>query len=485
MEFTSTDAARVTAAAIAARDDLHLPGISIGIVCGDALVYQQGFGHADIESRRSHDPRLRQRIGSITKTMVGLCALALVDERRLSLDDRLIDHVPELTFHGDGAAITLRQLLTHTSGIGEVAMPDDIFDTNATLWSDTPDQDVLGLFPRGITVDVAPGTKWCYANLGFALLGEIVARIEHEPIAAVLHKRIFAPLQMTHTDLLDEPHPDLTTPYHPPPSQEVREFASRNGDTLIDEPTVDGYNISGRFQYIRGGGAAGAVQSNIADMARYATALLRAGAGIVRPDTFATMIAPQWCPDERLISWGLSFQRFARFGRQMFGHGGGVLGGWNSMLLVLPGEDLALMIHVNASFDGFDALVSRLLAAVLNAAPTPPSGVVANEIIEALPGVYSLIPGRLTNVRPLFAVGRVQIKADRGALLLYSQYGRWRHGVRMYPGDPADRDFLLLDDDALEPSRLILLRDQRGAVSGLAFDRLVRMVRTDNVRPWA
>jgi len=482
--FSAEDRARVRAVVAEEVNRLRVPGVAVGVVAGDRLVYAEGFGFADIESGRRQDPNLRQRIGSITKTMVGLCAMALVDEGRLALTDRLADHVPELAFHGDGAGVTVRHLLTHTSGIGEVAMPDEIQNTRDTLWSDQADSDVLGLFARGLTIDVPPGTKWSYANLGFALLGEIVARAEGAPIAEVLARRIFAPLGMTNSDLLDLPHPDLTTGYHRAPGEDERELAARAGVTLPDEPTVDGLNIRGAFLHIRGGGAAGAVQSTVPDMARYARALLRGGAGIVRPETFAAMVAPQWCPDERMDSWGLSFARHARFGRRIFGHGGGVLGGWNSTLHIIPSEDLALIVHANCYFDEFVQLQSRLLAATLDASAPRLGGGIASEVAAAAPGVYEAGPGKLTNFRVSGGTGRVLIKADADGLMLYSRRGKWKNGVRMHPAEAGDPGFFHLADDAMEPARIALIRDEQGRVSGLRGDGLMVMVRTDQVAQW-
>jgi CubicO group peptidase (beta-lactamase class C family) len=483
--FTPADAERLRTAARETLAEFHLPGVAIGVVAGQDLVFAEAFGFADIESGRPQNPALRQRIGSITKTMVSLCAMALVDEGRLSLSERLTDHIPELAFHGDGSGVTVRHLLTHTAGIGEVAMPDDVHDTVASLWSDAPDHDVLGLFPKGLTIDVEPGTKWSYANLGFALLGEIVSRIEGAPIAEVVQRRVFAPLGMANSDLLDLPRPDLTTGYHRAPGEDERELMARVGDVPPDEPTVDGHNIRGRFQHVRGGGAAGAVQSTVPDMARYAAALLRGGGGIVRPETFAAMIAPQWEPDARLESWGLGFQRFERFGRRVFGHGGGVLGGWNSMLHVLPEEDLALIIHCNAyAYEGFAKLESRLLAVLLDGKGPQLAGTLAPEVLAAAPGVYEAIPGRLTNFRVNGGMGRLLIKAEGGGLRLYSRRGPWKSGVAMHPADPADPGFFHLADDALEPSRLSLLVGD-GQVMGLRCDRLVEMARTDQVPAWA
>ena len=116
MPFTPEDAARLRDAANAALAELKPAGFAVGVVEGPDLAFAEGFGFADIESGKRQHPDLRQRIGSITKTMVGLCTMALVDEGRLTLADRLVDHIPELVIDGDAEAVTLRHLLTHTAG---------------------------------------------------------------------------------------------------------------------------------------------------------------------------------------------------------------------------------------------------------------------------------------------------------------------------------------------------------------------------------
>ncbi len=109
-------------------------------------------------------------------------------------------------------------------------------------------------------------------------------------------------------------------------------------------------------------------------MARYASALLARGAGIVKPETFDAMVAPQWHPDERMQGWGLTFQRLRDFGEEFFGHGGGVGGGWNTMLIVSPSRNLALLIHANTAFEGMTPLTARLLATLIGAQPRALTG---------------------------------------------------------------------------------------------------------------
>lgn len=481
-----SDIERIRAAVQAVVDEYHLPGIAVGVASGDDLVYAEGFGYADIEAKKRWDPSLRQRIGSITKTTLGLSAMALVDEGRLSLDDRVVDRLPDVTFHGPVETLTVRHLLTHTGGIGEAPMPDQVADPGPALWSDGPDvPGVPEAYPDGITIEVPPGAKWAYANHGFVLMGEIVARIEGIPIEEVLRRRVFEPLGMADTDCLDQPHRDLTTGYHRQPTEGARELAQRAGQELRDEETVDGHNIRGKYQYVKGR-AAGAVQSTIPDMARYASALLRRADGIVKPETFHAMIAPQFCPDERLTSIGFTFFREPRFGRRAFGHGGGVTGGWNTHIAVLPEEGLALLVHLNLTFDEFHQVDGKILQAVLNASDTP-AGVrsLDEKIVSTAPGVYEARPGRLTNFRIMTGTGRVQITAEDGELVLRARRGPWKGGMRMLPADPDDPPFFALDTGEPEPPRIAMLRDGDGAVTGLRFDRLIEMVRNDELEPWA
>jgi hypothetical protein len=172
------------------------------------------------------------------------------------------------------------------------------------------------------------------------------------------------------------------------------------------------------------------------------------------------------------------------FGEAFIGHGGGVLGGWNTMLIVSARRNLALLIHANTAFEGMAALTSRLLAELTGVRPPALRGAPAAELIEAAPGVYESPGGVLTNFRIIGQMGRLMIKAEDGGLTLYARRGDWREGKRLYPGDPGDPDFLLVDDNPLEPSKLGLIRDAAGAVVGLRCDRLVEMVRTEAVAPW-
>ncbi|MCH8186135.1 MAG: beta-lactamase family protein [Chloroflexi bacterium] len=473
---------RATVGALVKAHDL--PGLAVGVVSGDDLVYAEGFGFADIESRRPQDPALRQRIGSITKTMLGLCTMALVEEGKLSLDDRVVDRLPEVEFQGPAETLAIRHLLTHTGGIGEAPTMDDFLVPHDVLWSDTLlTQTMRHAYPRGISIEATPGTKWAYANHGFALLGQIVAQIEGAPIEEVLHARIFGPLGMTDTDCHDRPHADLTTGYHRVPSDDELDVMALLGRDATAEEPVDGVNIRGRYQYVRPR-AAGAVQSSIIDMAKYASALIRKGGGIVQPSTFEEMVSPHWCPDGRLGSVGLTFFRKERFGRQTFGHGGGIVGGWNTHITVVPEAEVAVLTHLNLSFEQFSRVEGGVLQAVLGASgrELPAKLPVAKGILESACGVYEPSPGHLTNFRTTRGTGLVEVSERDGELTLRARRGIWRRGVPMTRATADDPTLFVLDQGEPEPPLVAFTLSPQGAVDGLRFDRLVEMQR---VRPRA
>ena len=484
--FTASDIDRVRDKAADLVDEYRLPGMSVGVVSSDGLLYAEGFGYAEIESKRPQIPRLRQRIGSITKTMVGLCAMSLVEEGKLSLDDRLIDRLPDVTknFTGPAETVLIRHLMTHTSGIGEAPRMDQYHDTGAALWSNSPEPiPIAQAYADGIHIEVPAGTKWAYANHAFALLGDIIARIEGERIEDVLRKRIFDPLGMINTDCYDQTHPDLTVGYHRAPSHDDLDVMNVLGNSPPEEATVDGFNIRGRYVYV-GPRAAGAVQSTINDMAKYASALLKKSGGIVSPDTFDLMTSPEWCPDDRLLSLGLTFMRDEQFGLRSIGHGGGVSGGWITHIDVFPSEDLAVLVYVNIYFDKSEEIFSKVIQAVLDA-PDPDFSDCRTDssILESAPGVYEPSEGFLTSYRTIRSAGRLQITARDGELHLRSRRGAWREGVRLAQPDPGDPAFFVLDTGAPDPPRLVFARDQRGVATAIHMQRM-NFVRNDSLTPW-
>ena len=486
VRLTGADLVRIRSKIQSVVHDHRLPGISVGVVSGGELVYSEGFGLADIESGRPNEPAMRQRIGSITKTMVGLCTMSLVEEGKLSLEDKVTERLPDIRFNGPSENLAIKHLVTHTSGLGEAPNLVDLKDQWSSLWSATPDvPPVTQAYPDGLTIECEPGNKWAYANHGFALLGEIVARAEGKSIEKVLDDRIFGPLDMDDSDCHDEPHPDLTTPYHRAPGHDELDILDLTHSAPASEMTADGINIRGKHAYVRPR-AAGGVESTIPDMAKYAAALLAKGKGIVSPNAFNVMTKPQFTVDERLGALGVTFFLRERFGRRTFGHGGGITGGWNTHLTVFPDDDLAVIVHLNLRYDdGFPLVDSRIVQAVLDA-PTPTYDVsgIDPEIMKTAPGVYEPTPGHLTNFRVVRTTGRLQITARDGGLFLESRRGQWRSGYYMARVRAEDPTLFALNTGAPEPPLVSLACDRDGNVTAVRIARQVDMKRNDDLKPW-
>lgn len=467
----------------------HMPGFGVGVVLDGELAHTESFGFADIAKGTPYTPETRHRIGSITKTMVALCVMALVDEKRLALDDKVSSLLPDIAFkeHADG--LTVWHLLTHTGGIGEAPNPEDLKKPFDLLFGDTDrDTPLADLYTDGITVEAPPGTKFAYANHGYALLGEIVSRTEKSPLPEVVHRRVFGPLGMKDSDLDDEPRPDLGHGYSQAATPQDRALLDLLGAQLESDDPVDGYNIPGKFVRVWGNGGAGAVQSTVVDMARYASALLRNSEGIVRPETYAAMIADQWRPDKRLPGRGLGFGMRGEGETWHFGHGGSVFGGWASYLAVYPELNAALILHSNLYFESFDAgVVPYMLQAftgaedTITAEPQP----FDERIFATAPGVYELTtPGPLTNFRPQYNCGRVQIASSAGELILYARRGPWKGGARLTPVRAGEPDFFAIQMDGGPTQYMSMILDDSGSVTGLRFQQLCDMVRNPEIEPW-
>jgi CubicO group peptidase (beta-lactamase class C family) len=483
-------AARVRAAANKVLADYRIPGISIGVVKGDSLLFCEGFGFADIETQERMSPERRQRIASITKTMVGLCVMALVDEGKIHLHDRVQSLLPDVAFHGPAESMTIRHLLTHTSGIGEAPTRDRLVEAaHPNRETVRSPGDFSTLYPDGIVVEVEPGAKYAYCNNGYGLLGEIVTRVEGVTLQDVMQRRIGAPLGMAQTDILDQNDDRITTCYHRAPNEDNLFQYARAGVDVKEEATIDGINIRGRFtaEFNRGMRAAGGVQSTVPDMAQYASALLRRSAGVVSERSFGEMTSAQVGSDDRMVSWGLSIARTPlRIGgerpsqwRQVLGHGGAYFGGWNSHLDIIPELDIGVIQHMNIMIDEPAPIFRRIIRAVLDAdPPSYPLQAIEPEVLASAPGIYELpMPGPLTNFRPQTRVGRIQVTRDGDSLVLKSRWGNWKAGVELTPCDPDDPAFFVIQRDGADPAYVRFDRNERGAVEALAIDDLTKMVR--------
>jgi len=168
------------------------PGASVLVLEDGRPAFERSYGMAERETGRAATPDTQYRLASISKQFTATCVLLLVEDGVLALDDPLRRWLPTLPASAD--AITLRHVLSHTSGIVDY---EDLIPAGQT--DQVRDADVLRLLEPEDRLYFAPGTDYRYSNSGYALLALVVERASGLRFAEFLRTRVFAPLGMTRT----------------------------------------------------------------------------------------------------------------------------------------------------------------------------------------------------------------------------------------------------------------------------------------------
>ncbi len=272
------------------------------------------------------------RIGSITKTMTAVAVMQLRDEGLLALDDPIGRFLPE---SGYGAA-TLRQLLSHTSGMQSEPV--------GSWWERSPGVDFAALTEAndGSAAVTGAGEWFHYSNLGFALLGEVVARLRGAPWWEVISARLLGPLEMKRTTY------DPEAPYAQGLS--VDHFAG----TLTDEPHQDTASMA----------PAGQLWSTVEDLARWARLLMAGHPDVIAETTLREMSGAQAPATDH----GLGLAVLRHDGRAFVGHTGS-MPGFQASLFVDPDRRDGAVVLTNAT-TGFST--NRVLETMFGGQdPTP------------------------------------------------------------------------------------------------------------------
>jgi D-alanyl-D-alanine carboxypeptidase len=223
-----------------------LPGMTVSVADAEGFKAVITAGWSDIDRREPVTPEHVFQIGSISKSFAGLVTLRLVDAGKLNLDTEVRELLPQVPLP-DGVHITVRHLLTHTSGL-----PEDV-----------------PLFPRGVSeklwLGFAPGTQFSYSNLGYQLLGLIAEHLEQAPYPEVLARVVLAPLGLS-TVL-----PQIRAADRP-------RYAASYNPYYTDRPFPRGGRLV-RAPWVNFSAASGCVAATARQMADYVRWLIQAGRG--------------------------------------------------------------------------------------------------------------------------------------------------------------------------------------------------------------
>jgi CubicO group peptidase (beta-lactamase class C family) len=185
-----------------------LPGIAVGVVHDQELVWARGFGHADIDKKVPVTPATRFRMASHSKLFTATAIMQLRDAGKLRLDDPIVRYLPWFTpdrDEPDDPDITVEELLTHSSGLSREA---------GSHWSDLkfPTAEEVRSYVRQSKAIYPPEVRWKYSNLAYTLAGMIVEAVSGEPYASYVQNHIFSPLAMASSSI-DRPDDGLAIGY--------------------------------------------------------------------------------------------------------------------------------------------------------------------------------------------------------------------------------------------------------------------------------
>ena len=177
------------------------PGCAVGVARNGQVVHTRGYGMANLETRTPISPSSIFHVASVSKQFTAMAILLLEKDGRLSLDDDIRKYLPEMPDYG--AKITIRHLLTHTSGLRDqwdlLSMARGRFEEDRIT-----EADVMDIVPRQKALNFAPGTQYLYSNTGFTLAAVIVKRVSGKSLREFAQERIFLPLGMMDTHFHDD-----------------------------------------------------------------------------------------------------------------------------------------------------------------------------------------------------------------------------------------------------------------------------------------
>jgi D-alanyl-D-alanine carboxypeptidase len=310
------------------------PSVSVAVVQNGQIVYAKAFGKADIAKDRAADANTRYAIGSISKQFTAAGLLLLQEQGKLNLDAKVSKFLPGLTRAGE---ITIRELLSHTSGYEDYAPQDYIIPewTKPT----TPGAIIDGWAKKPLNFD--PGTRWQYSNTNYVVAGQILEKVSGQSLLTFLREEIFTPLGMTTPDDMVEHQPADATAY--------TRYAL--GPPRPVAPLGPGWMF-----------AAGELAMTPSDLARWDIAFLQKR--ILSARSYDEFTREVNLKDGKNTNYALGLSVGEMNGTPLVSHGGEV-SGFLSRNLVFPAKGVAIALCSNG--DGISLLgpLSRQIVAIV------------------------------------------------------------------------------------------------------------------------
>jgi CubicO group peptidase (beta-lactamase class C family) len=341
------------------------PGCAVGVSAGGRIVLEKAYGMADLEHEVPNAPDTIFEAGSVSKQFTAMAVLLLAKDGKLSLDDPVRRYIPELP--ENSAAITIRQMLQHTSGLRDWGSVEDTagWPRGTRVYTHAHVLDIAG---RQSRLNFSPGTRWSYSNTGYNLAAILVSRIGGEPFAEFTRKRIFEPLGMTRTSWRD----DFTRVV--------------KGRAIAYAASDAGYKTDMPFENVHGNGG---LLTSVGDLLRWNRNFTEAHVGDAALLREAQTPGRLSSGQEHGYAFGLSVDRYK--GLREIRHSG-TTASYRAYLSRFPDEVVSVALLCNAGDSmprkTLHDVADLYLADVLKPEPDPPAVEVVDAQLDALAGLY-------------------------------------------------------------------------------------------------
>jgi len=336
-------------------EETGVPSASIAVVKDGRIALTEAYGLARIDPQTSASRGQRYPIGSISKQFTAAALVLLAAEGKLGLDDPIGKYFPEVTRADE---ITLRQLLSHTSGIRDY-WPQD-YVPPAMLEPITTDE----LIERHATqpLDFEPGTRWQYSNTGYVIAGAIVEKVSGKSLIEFLQEQVFEPLGMANVHDLDQGALPPTDPAG------YQRFAL--GPLRRAPKEGEGWIF-----------AAGQLAMTAENLAKWDVAMIEGG--VPGAAVFSELWKEVMLDSGVGTGYGLGVGVSLQNGRRLVRHGGEV-SGYTATNLVYPDQRSAVVVFVNQDASGSHRTIARKIAELLFIGESPEDEEMLERVGEVL-----------------------------------------------------------------------------------------------------
>jgi len=330
------------------------PGVAVIAVDGGEVVFRNSYGMANMELKVPIRPDMVFRIGSVTKVFTAMAVMILVERGLISLDHEISHYLPEYPMHGE--KITVRHLLTHTSGIKDLFSTEEYYrlmkEDCFRLMNDEVDLSELMNTFKDNELDFAPGEEYRYSNSGYFLLGHIIGIVSGKTYQEFLREEIFRPLNMKDTRFYDN----------------INVIPNRALDYLQD----DGVLINNPYESFSSilVYAAGGLMSTVDDLVRFDAALYTDK--LVTSATLELMFTANKLNNAKITRNGLGWELRQLKGYKVVMHGGDVYG-YSALMFRIPERRIlvALMGNDERIHSIYLEYFAKKIAAILLGDPFP------------------------------------------------------------------------------------------------------------------